>query len=258
MPGAGPAGAGPAAVRYDRIGTGYSAGRRADPTWSAAIDSALGNAAPLLNVGAGAGSYEAAGRAVVALEPSWLMIAQRPPGAAPVVRGVAEHLPFARGAGAAVLAVLTNHHWSDEPAGFAELCRVAPLRVVLTFDPSVHMQQWIVRDYVPEIAAFDDGRPSFDEIVGLLAAEVRVLPLTRTFEDGVLGAYWCRPSAYLDPAVRAHMSGFARLDPVVVDRAMRRLRADIESGRWDARYGSLAELDVFDAGFRLLVSRAEP
>jgi Methyltransferase domain len=256
MPGATDAGRA-GGVRYDRIGVGYSAGRRTDPTWAVAIANALGDAAPVLNVGAGAGSYEPSDRPVVAVEPSERMIAQRPPGAAPVLRGVVEHLPFRDRSAAAVLAVLTNHHWNDEVAGFAEVCRVAPLRLVLTFDPAVHMEQWIVRDYVPEVAAFDVGRPPFDEIVGLLAADVTVLPVTRTFEDGVLGAYWCRPSAYLDPTVRAHMSGFARLDTATVERAMRRLRADLESGAWDARYGSLAELDSFDAGFRLLVSRAD-
>jgi hypothetical protein len=251
------AGAGPSeGVRYDRIGVGYSVGRRTDPTWAAAIADALGDAAPVLNVGAGAGSYEPRDRLVVAVEPSELMISQRPPGAAPVVRGVVEALPFGEGGAGAALAVLTNHHWTDEVDGFAEVCRVAPLRVVVTFDPAVHLEQWIVRDYVPEVAALDAGRPSFDEIVGLLAADVTVLPLSRSFEDGVLGAYWCRPFAYLEPAVRAHMSGFARLDPVVVDRAMRRLGADLESGAWDARYDSIAELDSFDAGYRLLVSRA--
>lgn len=255
MPGA--SGAGPSeGVRYDRIGVDYSVGRRTDPTWAAAIAHALGDAAPVLNVGAGGGSYEPSDRPVVAVEPSEVMISQRPPGAAPVVRGVVEDLPFVDRAAGAVLAVLTNHHWTEEVVGFAEVCRVARLRVVVTFDPSVHLEQWIVRDYVPEVAALDVGRPSFAEIVDLLAAEVTVLPLSRSFEDGVLGAYWCRPFAYLDPTVRAHMSGFARLDPVVVDRAMRRLRADLESGVWDERYGSIAELDSFDAGYRLLVSRA--
>jgi SAM-dependent methyltransferase len=244
-------------LRYDRIGAGYSVGRRTDPTWAASIEAALGDAALVLNVGAGAGSYEPSDRPVVAVEPSKLMISQRPSGAAPVVRGVVEHLPFPDRCAAAALAVLTNHHWTDEVAGFAEVCRVSPLRVVVTFDPAVHMEQWIVRDYVPEVAAFDVGRPPFEEIVGLLAAEVTVLPVSRSFEDGVLGAYWCRPTAYLDPTVRAHMSGFARLDTVIVERAMHRLRSDLESGAWDERYGSLAELDSFDAGFRLLVSRED-
>jgi SAM-dependent methyltransferase len=254
-----PEGASPAGgARYDRIGVGYSVGRRTDPSWAAAIASALGDAAPVLNIGAGAGSYEPVDRPVVALEPSELMIAQRTGGAAAVIRGVAEKLPFADGAGAAVLAVLTHHHWSDEIAGFAELCRVAPLRVVLTFDPAIHMQQWVIRDYVPEVAALERGRPPFEEVVDLLSAQVTVLPVTRHFEDGVLGAYWCRPHAYLDPAVRAHMSGFARLDPAIVERGVGRLRADLESGAWDARYGALADLDSFDAGFRLLVSRADP
>jgi hypothetical protein len=256
MPGASGAGQ-TGGARYDRIGVGYSVGRRTDPTWAAVIASALGDAAPVVNVGAGAGSYEPGDRPVVAVEPSELMISQRPLGASPVVRGVAEHLPFEDRSVAATLAVLTNHHWTDEVAGFAEMCRVAPLRLVVTFDPAVHVEQWIVRDYVPEVAAFDAGRPPFDEIVGLLGADVTVLPVTRGFEDGLLGAYWCRPSAYLDPTVRAHMSGFARLDPMIVEQAMARLRADLESGAWDARYGSLAELDLFDAGFRLLVSRAD-
>jgi hypothetical protein len=243
-------------VRYDHIGVGYSVGRRTDPTWAAAIADALGDASPVLNVGAGAGSYEPPDRPVVAVEPSEMMISQRRPGAAPVVRGVAEHLPFGDRTAGAALAVLTNHHWIDEVGGFAEVCRVAPLRVVVTFDPAVHLEQWIVRDYVPEVAALDVSRPSFDEIVDLLAADVTVLPLSRSFEDGVLGAHWCRPFAYLDPTVWAHMSGFARLDPIVVDRGMRRLRADLQSGAWDARYGSIAALDSFDAGYRLVVSRA--
>ncbi len=182
------------------------------------------------------------------------MILQRSPAAAPALQGVAEQLPVADGAFGAVLAVLTTHHWVDEPGGLAELSRVAPRRIVLTFDPAVHADQWIVRDYVPEIAAFDAHRPPFAEVVTALGADVTVLPVTRAFEDGVLGAFWCRPYAYLDPEVRAHMSGFARLDPAIVDRGIGRLRDDLASGAWDDRYGSTAALDEFDAGFRLLVS----
>jgi SAM-dependent methyltransferase len=208
----------------------------------------------VINVGAGHGSYEPADRTVVSVEPSTVMLAQRPAGSSPAIRAVAEHLPLADDAGEAALAVLTLHHWDDWRAGIDELCRVAPLRVVVHFDPTHHDRQWLIRDYVPEIGVLDARRNSFDQVVNRLKAEVSVLPLSRDFRDGVIGAFWCRPHAYLDPAVRSHMSGFAQIDPSVVEAAMLRLADDLESGAWARRNADLADLQSFDAGFRLLVS----
>lgn len=79
---------------YDRIGVGYSVYRHPDARISAQIAAAIGPARSVLNVGAGAGSYEPAGLRVVAVEPSAEMIRQRGAAAAPAVRAVAEHLPF--------------------------------------------------------------------------------------------------------------------------------------------------------------------
>jgi hypothetical protein len=77
-------------ARYDSIGVGYAAVRREDPRIAARIRAALGDARSVVNVGAGAGAYEPADLDVVAVEPSETMIAQRPPGAAPVVKAQAE------------------------------------------------------------------------------------------------------------------------------------------------------------------------
>ena len=76
---------------YDRIGVGYTPTRRTDPRIAEHILAALGDARSVLNVGAGTGSYEPSDRAVVAVEPSAVMLAQRPPGAAPAVRAEAVH-----------------------------------------------------------------------------------------------------------------------------------------------------------------------
>lgn len=208
----------------------------------------------MINVGAGHGSYESGGRRVIAVEPSEVMLAQRPPGAAPAIRAVAEQLPLVDQAADAALAVLTVHHWDDWRAGIDELCRVTRRRVVVHFDPSHHDEQWLIRDYLPEIAALDASRNSFDGVVDRLGAEVTVLPVGREFNDGIIGAYWCRPHAYLDPEVRSHMSGFAQIDPSVVEAAMARLADDLRSGAWARRNAALADLTSFDAGFRLLVS----
>ena len=137
---------------YDRIGIGYADTRRADPRIAARIEAALGDARSVVNIGAGAGSYEPAGRNVTAVEPSAEMIAQRPPGAAPAVRASAESLPFDDDSFDAALAVLTAHHWPDLDAGLSETLRVARGRIVIvTFDSEALKGLWIAADYFPEM-----------------------------------------------------------------------------------------------------------
>ena len=142
---------------YERIGSGYAGTRQPEPSWESAIVTALGEAASVVNVGAGTGSYEPRGRRVVAVEPSAVMVGQRRAGGAPVVRAVAEHLPFADRSFDAALAVLTLHHWTDPLAGLRELRRVAGRQVVVTWDLDVLERTfWFARDYLPEV--FDRER----------------------------------------------------------------------------------------------------
>jgi len=242
---------------YDEIGEGYPRTRRADPGIAALIDDALGDALTVINVGAGTGSYEPSSRDVIAVEPSAAMIAQRPPGAAPAVQGSAEALPFGDGAFAAALAAMTLHHWDDIPRGLAELRRVATDRIVIfTWDPATADTQWLTVEYLPELRELDVFRfPSPAEIAATLAgAEVLPVPVPRDCEDGFIEAFWARPEAYLDPEVLAGMSGMRMLDPVVRERGLARLRADLESGEWERRHGHLRQLDELDLGYRLVVA----
>jgi SAM-dependent methyltransferase len=242
---------------YDDIGTGYSLGRRTDPRWMTAILAALGDAHSIADVGAGTGSYEPDGRTVLAVEPSSEMIRQRPAGAAPAVRAVGEALPVRDHAVDAALAVLTVHHWTDWRHGLTELRRIAPRQVVLAYDTRRHTEFWLVRDYVPEIADLELTRPSADDIANELGADsVTPLLLPWDFTDGVFPAYWRRPAAYLDPRVRRTCSALAQTDPAAVDRGMRRLREDLDNGRWQEQHHDLLNLDQWDAGFRLIVAHS--
>jgi SAM-dependent methyltransferase len=242
-------------TRYDEIGAGYARGRRTDPRWLAPLLDALGDAATVLDVGSGTGSYEPPGRRVTAVEPSAEMIRQRRPGAAPVVRAVAEALPFAPGTFDAALAVLTVHHWPGWRRGLAELRRVARRQVVLAYDTRRHNDFWLVREYVPEVAELERSRPSAPEIAAALGARTVVpLPVPWDFTDGVFPAHWRRPEAYLDPAVRRACSALAQTPPEAVARGVARLRADLRSGRWHAEHQDLLDLPEWDAGFRLIVS----
>src|SRR5438105_11465914 len=138
---------------YDRIGRNYGTIRQADPRLAKRIWDALGDARSVVNVGAGAGSYEPTDREVVAVEPSEVMIAQRQPGSAPALQATAEALPFEDDSFDAAMAILTLHHWNDVESGIAEMVRVARRRVLIVgFDSDLWSAQWIVRDYVPEVA----------------------------------------------------------------------------------------------------------
>jgi SAM-dependent methyltransferase len=242
---------------YDLIGLGYSDIRRPDPRFAARIAEALGEARTVLNVGAGAGSYEPSDRQVVAVEPSAEMIAQRPPGSAPVVQAEAESLPFDDDGFDAALALLTVHHWQDASAGLAELRRVARDRVVLlTVDPEVLRELWMNRDYWPEMSAVESRRmPSMGELEAALPTPtVTAVPVPRDCTDGFASAYWARPEAILDPAVRQASSNWHAVPAAVIERGLRQLREDLESGEWERRHGHLRTQDSLDVGLRLVVA----
>jgi SAM-dependent methyltransferase len=246
-------------TRYDEIGRTYTATRRPDPRWEAAVWAALGDARTVANVGAGAGSYEPHDRVVIAIEPSRAMIDKRPEDAAPAIQAAAESLPLEDDSVDAAMAVATLHHWEDVPRGLAELKRVARERIViLTWDRSFAGRFWLTRDYVPEIDEWTvDQLPSLDEIGALLGAvELRRLPIPRDCHDGFLRAYWARPEAYLDEQVRRNISQFNLVDPGAIERGIDRLQRDLDSGDWDARNGRLRALDSLDLGSVLLTARA--
>lgn len=239
---------------YDQIGLGYTDYRRPDPRIAAVILGALGDARSVVNVGAGAGSYEPADRLVAAVEPSMAMIRQRRAGGAPVVQASATELPFRDMAFDAALAILTVHHWPDRAAGLAELARVARRRIViLTFDPAAS-DFWLSNDYFPRIGEIDRRiMPSVEELRGVLGEiEVRPLPVPHDCTDGFLGAYWRRPHAYLDEGVRGAISTFSIIGDV--EPGLARLRADLEDGTWDRRYGHLSRQTELDLGYRLVIA----
>jgi SAM-dependent methyltransferase len=246
-------------ARYDAIGLSYAGTRREDPRLRERIHAALGDARTVVNVGAGAGSYEPRDRHVIAIEPSDVMAAQRPRELTPAIRASAESLPLRDGAVDAAMAILTIHHWdAGREAGVRELRRVArgPV-VILTYDPRVSGEMWLARDYVPEVAELDDRIfPLPEEVAGWLGGETRVepVPVPRDCVDWMLGSFWAHPERVLDADARANTSGFARLAPGVEERVVEAMRRDLETGAWDERYGHLRELDAFDAGLRLVVA----
>ena len=241
------------AAKYDTIGLNYAQLRKPDPRIASVIERALGSAQRIVNVGAGTGSYEPTGRSLVAVEPSREMIAKRRPDAAEAIQASAENLPFDDSSFDAAMAILTIHHWRDKAAGLREMRRVARGRIVLlTYDPAA--RPWLT-DYLPELAALDDGQmPAMADYAKWLGdVRIETVPIPHDCSDGFLYAYWRRPAAYLDARIRSGSSSFWALGDTA-NAGIERLARDLDSGEWARRYADIVARDDYDAGYRLVIA----
>jgi SAM-dependent methyltransferase len=240
---------------YDTIGATYTVTRRTEPRIAAQVWAALGDARTVLNVGAGTGSYEPSDREVTAVEPSAVMRAQRPAGAARCVAGTAESLPFEDQSFDAAMAFATVHHWEDPVAGLREMQRVARRVVVFTCETterSWRRRFWLTRDYLPEVAASPVGLAT--ELARAIGARMEPVLVPWDCADGFFEAYWRRPEAYLDERVRRGISVWASVGPEAEQRAVRSLCDDLETGRWAERNRDLLDLEAAELGLRLLIA----
>lgn len=241
---------------YEKYGQGYAAQRRPDPRIAAMIHEALGAARTVLNVGAGAGSYEPLDRHVVAVEPSAAMRAQRSRQLAPAVVALAENLPFDDGAFDASMATITVHQWSSAEQGLREMRRVTrgPV-VIMAFDGDALGRYWLAR-YSPEVIAAERRRcPSIDFIRSLVGepSEVRTVKIPIDCTDGFTEAFYARPERLLDPAVRKAQSSWGFIEPAAQERAVEALRAELASGEWDRRFEAHRSMPAFEGSLRLIV-----
>jgi SAM-dependent methyltransferase len=243
--------------RYDTIGRVYGRHRVADSRIASQIELALGSARTVVNVGAGTGAYESRDRVVTAVEPSTVMIEQRAPDAAPVVRAVAETLPFPAETFDVALGTFTVHHWSDVAAGLREVQRVARRQVILTFDESDEWfdRFWLTRDYIPRTVLAGSMVDGVSQVCDVIQpARVEVVPVPFDCADGFFCAYWRDPRAYLDPDVRASISALALVDDADLQPGLARLSADLDSGAWETRNADILDLEALDFGYRLVIA----
>jgi ubiquinone/menaquinone biosynthesis C-methylase UbiE len=240
---------------YDELGVNYTDFRRADPRIAARIWAALGDARSVVNVGAGAGSYEPSDREVIAVEPSPLMIAKRAEDAAAVRQGVAEALPLENQSVDAAMGTLTIHHWKDLDAGLAEMRRVARKRIVLlTIDAEVNSEIWTLSEYFPTAAQAErEKMPTMQALEDKLPhATIEVVPAPSRCQDEFTSALWDRPELFLEPATLRASSLWHQLPVEMIQAGQERLRADLASGRWDEEHGHLRTLPELDIGLRLV------
>ena len=246
-------------ANYGAIGAGYTHFRQPDPRIAAFIHRAIGAAETVLNVGAGAGSYEPTDRKVTAVEPSASMRAQRPSLLPAAVDAVAERLPFPDRSFDAAMATFTVHQWPDLAKGLAEMRRVTSGPIaILTCVPALLDRFWL-NDYAAEAIAVEAKRyPPIDRIEQNLGGAVDVLPVPIPLDcsDGFNEAYYGRPEMLLDPAARLACSAWSFVDVPALRRFETDLARDLADGTWDAHYGALRTQPSFEGSLVLVVGRS--
>jgi SAM-dependent methyltransferase len=224
------------------------------------VRAALGRSRTVLNVGAGAGSYEPADLAVTAVEPSATMREQRPGHLTPAIDAVAEDLPFADDSFDASMATVTIHQWADTDEGLRELSRVSrgPV-VILTFD-GVALDDFWLAHYAPALVAAEARRyPKISHVCDVLGGKcsVSVVPVPRDCIDGFTEAYYARPEAFLDDDVRHAQSAWNFVSDDEEHSSVERLRNDLASGEWDRRFGDHRALPFYLGSLRLIVAETQ-
>ncbi len=238
---------------YDKIGKNYSVGRQTDPVIASNIFQFLTGSNSIVNIGAGAGSYEPRSMNLVAIEPSLEMINQRPADASPVIKAFVESLPFEDDSFSHSMTVLSMHHWKDRKVAFGEVKRVTTKRfIAVTWNPSSD-PYWLTEEYFPEIHSIDQSIfPSLDELATAFPGmKFYPLPIPANCIDGFTAAYWARPHAYLDPQVRSRMSTFSKIENLYT--GLKKLSADLKSDYWEKRYTQLQALNQLDVGYTVAV-----
>lgn len=246
------------AFNYDKYGNKYSTYRQTDERIAEYIYKQLEDAKTILNVGAGAGSYEPPDKYIIAVEPSSAMREQRMKyQKVPAIIASADQLPFDDNSFDAAMAMITIHHWPDIEKGLQELRRVARQQViVMTFDPDQLDQFWNAA-YFPEVIEVEKARyPTIDFITRGLGGNCKVIPIPIPLDckDGFQEAFYGRPEAFLDPEVRLSQSAWGFIPNEVQAELVERLKMDLENGNWDRKYGHFRTQAYFTCALRLIVS----
>lgn len=247
------------AFDYEALGQQYSQHRQTDPRIASYVDAALASAKTVLNVGAGAGSYEPDDKYVIAVEPSSVMRSHRMvKGKAPAILATADSLPFDDNAFDSVMAMVTVHHWPDIRKGLQEIHRVAKDTVVImTFDPNALSEFWNAH-YFPEVIEVEKSRyPTIDFITSCLGGqcEVQKIPIPLDCIDGFQEAFYGRPEAFLSKAIRRSQSAWGFVPEEIAERSVQKLADDLASGHWDKEYGHFRTQPFFTCALRLVIAK---
>jgi len=234
---------------YNQIGKDYNETRTSDPGIS---DRFLNHLNPrheekYLDIGCGTGNYlsalEEKGLDMTGIDPSEIMLeaARRKNPLGRYILGKAEEIPFPDQFFHGGIGMLTTHHWTDLEKGYQELHRVIKdggKLVLFTFTPDQVLHYWLKEYFPTMIQEASSGIQDLSSQMDLLkkAGWKHIFKEEYRVDRGVLDHFMYaskyQPEKYLDKRVRDGISAFQLTkNPNEIESGLKRLKADIESGR---------------------------
>ncbi|KAN0041149.1 hypothetical protein ACTFIV_003685 [Dictyostelium citrinum] len=250
-------------VNYgEKVFLNYNVYRQPEAEISNLICKAFGESKTILNVGAGAGSYEPKqgenGFTITAVEPSASMRALRPKEFAVAIDAYVENLPFKDNEFEASMSTFSVHQWSNLEAGLKEMRRVTKNQVILlTCDPKLVQDFWL-NEYAPGVLGAEAKRyPTTEKINELLGGEIEIIsiPLPLLCKDGFNEAYYGRPEMFLNSEARGSCSAWTFVDEPTRQSYLNHLKNDLESGEWDKKYSNLRTQSHYNGSLILIISK---
>jgi SAM-dependent methyltransferase len=176
------------------------------------------------------------------------------------IDGYAENLPLGDRAAEAAIIMLAFHHFQDYRQALREIHRVVGNGriIVFTYDPAMISSFWLTK-YFPSF--IEDVESTFismseltNEIHSVTGNHANIIPfrLPHNLSDSFAAVGWARPELYLDINIRNGISSFAKIDRLEVEQGILHLKEDLQTGRWDKKYGHLRKQKQYDVGYRFI------
>lgn len=257
---------------YDTIGNNYAKTRKSNRRIAKKLLEILASSPDtktIIDIGAGTGSYANVlgnhGYSILAVEPSVTMRNQKV--VHPAIEWIdayAEKLPLSDKVVDAAIVMLAFHHFTDYQQALKEINRVVGngQMVFFTYNPAMISRFWLT-DYFPSfIKDVESVFLPIPKLIGNIQAitqtTVDVIPfrLPKDLSDSFAAVGWGRPELYLDSNIRNGISSFRKIDDELLNSGLSRLRQDLETGRWDLKYGYLRQQNEYDAGYCFIHRRA--
>jgi SAM-dependent methyltransferase len=245
------------AFNYDELGHNYSNIRQEEPSILKIISEELMDCKTIINIGAGAGSYEPANKYIIALEPSMEMRKQRISNKKiPAINGKSDNIPFDNNSFDCSMSILSIHHWPDMEKGITEMMRVSKNKVlIMTFDPD-HINDFWNYEYFPEVIEIERKRYpkiAFLEKVFNKSLKIIKVPIPFDCKDGFQEAFFGRPEAFLHKEIREAQSAWGFIDKETEERIEKKLEKELNTGEWDRKYGNHRKMKEFTCALRIII-----
>ncbi|MFT6747959.1 MAG: SAM-dependent methyltransferase [Glaciecola sp.] len=253
---------------YNKIGLNYNINRSPDERILNRLIELLNtdSNSQICDIGAGTGNYtnEIANKGFIvdAFEPSEQMIKQAVPNGKVTWHQLgAEQITDTNKYDGAI-STLAIHHFTDIDKSLSNISNCLKSNgnfVLFCADPrEIDNDCWFKSYFAEIIQKAKSSYVPLDELTKKIKQEFGKAPAVEAFHiphditDGFFYAGWRTPEKYVDESFRKSISVFAKAPQNLIEKAVSKLKKDLDSGEWDSNFGHVRKATTYNGGYYFL------